>query len=165
MEKSALKELFFIGADEEIDAFVEGLKARCLKPTDKAIKDENGNVLEKMIFNTEDQTYVSQHMKRYQVCPVCGELEEMDNFQTLDLVQEAWYKKPGSRLYTKSERVCHNCATNSFKEDYFHPGEYARVEDMRVLHLTVVMFTHISVEIITALKPYVPGRTIWAFSF
>lgn len=135
MEKSALKEIFFIGADEEIDAFVADLKARCLKPTDKALKDENGNVLEKLIFNTEDQTYVSQHMKKYQVCPICGKLEEVDEFQTLELVQHAWYKKPGSRLYTKSERVCRDCAANSFQEDYYVPGYYARTENMCVLHM------------------------------
>ncbi len=136
MEKTSLKELFFIGSDEEIEEFVGGLKARCLKPTDKAIKDEEGNVLEKLIFNTEDQTYVSQHMKKYQVCPVCGELEEVDGFRTLELTSSVWYKKPGARLFTKSERVCHNCAANKFVENFYDAGHYLPVEKSVTLYRT-----------------------------
>lgn len=127
MEKEFLKDLFFIGSDEEIEALVAGLKARCLKATNKVLDDGQGHI-EKLIFNTENQTYISQTMEEYKECPHCGRLEKVANFKTLPLVSRAWYKKPGSRLYTKEVTVCGTCATEAFKEDFLERGSYMPAE-------------------------------------
>lgn len=108
MEKSFLK-MFFFGTEEEIEAFIAPLKARCLQPTDQILKNEDGTPRERLIFNSEDDTYISQSMVKYKICPHCGQLEKADDIVTVDIVRSQWKRPSGSRYFKRTETLCKKC--------------------------------------------------------
>lgn len=108
MEKSFLK-MFFFGTEEEIEAFIAPLKARCLQPTDQILKNEDGTPRERLIYNSEDESYISQSMVKYKVCPHCGQLEKADDIVTVDITRGQWRRPSGSRYFKRTETLCKKC--------------------------------------------------------
>lgn len=107
MEKLALKELFFIGSDEEVNAFLEAIKPRCIKvPKDSrylTINTEYG--VEKVVYNSDHDSFFDQHMNEYKIDKFSETLEPIDTFVTVKIHKEQRKKPEGARYAIASETI------------------------------------------------------------
>lgn len=107
MNLETLKNVFFIGTSEKVDELCASLKPRCIQPTDKLATI--GGTTERLLYNSENDTYISQHMDVYKECPYCHELEKIDDFVTVNLPQQQWFRDEGKRNFTKTITLCRRC--------------------------------------------------------
>ena len=78
MNIDVLRDLFFVGDQADIDAFVASLKPRCIKPTDKtAVVD---GVVNHLVYNTENGTYIAPDMSSWEEDPFSHELARSQDF-------------------------------------------------------------------------------------
>lgn len=121
MELSVLKDVFFIGTEEVIDAFIATLKPRCIKPSTESVCDsaDTAGVGQsvRLLFNTEDSTFISPYMHVFKRCAHCGALKPIDSFKTVKIfgAQQKRVTTEGStrRRTIREETVCADCCRDA----------------------------------------------------
>lgn len=105
MELSMLKDLFFVGEEQAIDEFIAGLKARCIKNGDIRVAVTPAGE-ERVLYNSENNTYFSQRMYVLKKDPVSGSLEVAEDFveAPIAFIQRRQKNGPGSR-FVNTENV------------------------------------------------------------
>lgn len=126
MELTALKDLFFVGSADTVDAFCNGLKPRCIKVSEKfqTLRTEYGE--EKVLYNSEDDTYITPHMEVYRLDHFLNELQPAETFKEIKVNELQAVKDEGAR-YRTFKYVLSDKALKSqefFVEDYANKGLY-----------------------------------------
>lgn len=107
MNLETLKNEFFIGDEEKVNELCASLKSDCIQSTDKTVTI-NGTA-ERLLYNSEDDSYISQHMDIYKECPYCHKLEKVDDFVTVDLEFHQWFRPEGKRDTATTITLCRRC--------------------------------------------------------
>lgn len=128
MEISFLKQLFFIGEQEKIDEFCATLKARCVKNGDiQTVQTEYG--IEKVMFNSENNTYFTQHMVVLSECN--GELVKAETIADVTIVKQQRIQPNGHGSHFKvKERVSSKALSEgTFVVPELNSDEYLYVDN------------------------------------
>ena len=104
MNLDVLKDLFLIGNEDDVNAFVATLKPRCIQTSSYTV-EENG-VAEKLIFNSENDTYFDRFMHLFKYCDHCGTVHPADDFVTVEICKLQRIREEGHRNFRKTETVC-----------------------------------------------------------
>ena len=107
MNLDIIRDVFLMGSNEEKERFIEKLKTRCIQVSDKTISVDG--TVEKLIFNTENNTYFDRWMHLYRACPVCGKIKPISDFVTCTILPGQTYRHEGERLKRKEEVICMDC--------------------------------------------------------
>ena len=142
MELTALKDLFFVGSADTVDAFCNGLKPRCIKVSEKfqTLRTEYGE--EKVLYNSEDDTYITPHMEVYRLDTFLNELQLADTFKEIKVNELQAVKDEGAR-YRTFKYVLSDKALKSqefFVEDYASKGLYLFRDNENTLILDDELF-------------------------
>ena len=97
---TALKDLFFVCSADTVDAFCNGLKPRCIKVSEKfqTLHTEYGE--EKVLYNSEDDTYITPHMEVYRLDTFLNELQPADTFKEIKVNELQAERAEGARYRT-----------------------------------------------------------------
>ena len=126
MELTALKELFFVGSADTVDAFCAGLKPRCIKVSEKfqTLHTEYGE--EKVLYNSEDDTYITPHMEVYRLDTFLNDLQLASSFKEIKINPLQAVKDEGARYrtfkYVLSDKALYS--EKFFVEDHANKGLY-----------------------------------------
>lgn len=124
MNLEILKDVFFIGEQEKIDELIGTFKTRCIQPTSFTVDAGNG-VQERVVYNSEKDEYISQHMNVYKICPHCGRLEKEENIVTVTISPDQRKRPEGRRNFQKTETLCKQCLeANDFVVRHLSYDEY-----------------------------------------
>lgn len=132
MELEILKDVFFVGEEQAINDFVATLKPRCIKATTETA-EENGHTV-RLLFNSEDDSYISPYMHKYKKCAHCGRIEPADSFRTVAISPSQQRRVPmggqGRRHRTVTEEtVCGRCVRDTIPMDEPIPEDLYLVQD------------------------------------
>lgn len=107
MEKQSLKDLFFIGSKEAVEEFLSQIKARCIQvPTDDRYLTINTQYgVEKVVYNSDHDSYFDQHMNEYKVDEFSQTLEPIDSFVKVLIHQNQRKRAEGARYSKKYEMI------------------------------------------------------------
>lgn len=108
MNLQTLKDVFFIGDEQEVDELIATFKTRCIQPSPLTVDAGNG-VQERVVYNTEKDEYISQHMNHYKVCPHCGKLEKVEDIVTVEIEHRQRRREEGRRNFQNTETLCKTC--------------------------------------------------------
>lgn len=120
MQLEVLKDVFFFGNVEEVKSFVDGLKPRCITPTDKTVVEENG-AISKLVYNSDHDSYISQNMKEYFISPKSGNMFPLSTKMEVEIAENSrTYIQPRegcTRGHYISREICSSAELN----DYYVP--------------------------------------------
>ena len=136
MELQTLKELFFQGEAEAINAFCSELKPRCLRETEIMDVDDIPTLL--LIYTVNGETsYIDPYMNVYKRCTHCGKLRLIDKVKTVTIEESQRWLGVDLRHRVKTEDICEDCLA---AQDYLVPeiGSefYVRIDDSRTVKVT-----------------------------
>ena len=136
MELQTLKELFFQGEAEAINAFCSELKPRCLRKTE--IMDVNDIPTLLLIYTVNGETsYIDPYMNVYKRCDHCGKLHLANRVKTVTIEESQRWLGIDLRHRVKTENICEDCLD---AQNYLVPeiGSefYVRVDDSRTVKVT-----------------------------
>ena len=136
MELQTLKELFFQGEAEAINAFCSELKPRCLRETEIMDVDDIPTLM--LIYTVNGETsYIDPYMNVYKRCSHCGKLRLIDKVKTVTIEESQRLLDIDLTRRVKTEDVCEDCLN---AQDYLVPeiGSefYVRIDSSHTVKVT-----------------------------
>lgn len=108
MELQTLKELFFQGEAEAINAFCSELKPRCLRETEIMDVDDIPTLM--LIYTVNGETsYIDPYMNVYKKCSHCGKLRLIDKVKTVTIEESQRLLDIDLTHRVKTEDICEDC--------------------------------------------------------
>ena len=141
MERQSLKELFFIGKDEEVNAFLENIKPRCIKvPTDSRYMTINTQYgVEKVVYNSDHDSFIDQHMNEYKIDKFSETLEPIDTFVEVTIYRGQRKRPQGARYSITKETISQASldielwlVQDCMNEDYYLYRDNSRTKKLHV---------------------------------
>ena len=149
MEKSNLKEVFFIGEDHEVDAFLESLSARCLNKSNKLMTYPDGHVGKLIEYKKGNNPviYIGAYMDQYRECPKCGKLTPLDDLMEIQINHDQRRRDAGERYFRNTETMCKECVeSGQYVVPEYGTDKYLYVDDDHTcklrLSLSDVVYFH-----------------------
>lgn len=149
MEKSNLKEIFFIGEDQEVDAFLESLSARCLNKSSKLMTYPDGHIGKLIEYKkgSNPTIYIGAYMDQYRECPKCGKLTPLDNLMEIQINHDQRRREAGERYFRNTETMCKECVeSGQYVVPEYGTDKYLYVDDSHTrklrLSLDEVVYFH-----------------------
>lgn len=154
MEKSNLKEVFFIGEDQEVDAFLESLSARCLNKSNKLMTYPDGHIGKLIEYKKGNNPtiYIGAYMDQYRECPKCGKLTPLDDLMEIQINHDQRRRDAGERYFRNTETMCKECIeSGQYVVPEYGTDKYLYVDDRHTCKLRlsldeVVYFHHIDTD-------------------
>lgn len=136
MELQTLKELFFQGEAEAINAFCSELKPRCLRETEIMDIDDIPTLM--LIYTVNGETsYIDPYMNVYKKCSHCGKLRLIDKVKTVTIEESQRLLDIDLTHRVKTEDICEDCLN---AQDYLVPeiGSefYVRIDNSHTVKVT-----------------------------
>ena len=136
MELQTLKELFFQGEAETINAFCSELKPRCLRETEIMDVDDIPTLM--LIYTVNGETsYIDPYMNVYKKCSHCGKLRLIDKVKTVTIEESQRLLDIDLTHRVKTEDICEDCLN---AQDYLVPeiGSefYVRIDNSHTVKVT-----------------------------
>lgn len=136
MELQTLKELFFQGEAEAINAFCSELKPRCLRETEIMDVDDIPTLM--LIYTVNGETsYIDPYMNVYKKCSHCGKLRLIDKVKTVTIEESQRLLDIDLTHRVKTEDICEDCLN---AQDYLVPeiGSefYVRIDNSHTVKVT-----------------------------
>lgn len=149
MEKSNLKEVFFIGEDQEVDAFLESLSARCLNKSSKLMTYPDGHIGKLIEYKKGNNPtiYIGAYMDQYRECPKCGKLTPIDDLMEVQINHDQRRREAGERYFRNTETMCKECVeSGQYVVPEYGTNKYLYVDDSHTrklrLSLDEVVYFH-----------------------
>ena len=149
MEKNQLKEVFFIGEEQEVDAFLEELAARCLNKSNKLMTYPDGHIGKLIEYKKGNNPtiYIGAYMDQYRECPKCGKLTPLDDLMEVQIHHDQRRREAGERYFRNTEIMCKECVeSGQYVVPEYGTDKYLYVDDDHTcklrLSLSEVVYFH-----------------------
>lgn len=149
MEKNQLKEVFFIGEEQEVDSFLEGLAARCLNKSNKLMTYPDGHIGKLIEYKKGNSPtiYIGAYMDQYRECPKCGKLTPIDDLMEVQINHDQRRREAGERYFRNTETMCKECVeSGQYVVPEYGTNKYLYVDDSHTrklrLSLDEVVYFH-----------------------